>query len=191
MDLKKTCESYQKLEKNTGKNLIVSVNISMYQMKDDIVNNIKSIILDSGINPNHLELEITESHIMSNPEQAITILLNLKELGINIAIDDFGTGYSSLSYLTQLPIDRLKIDSSFTKKVPEDEQSVKVVQSIISLAKSLNLKITAEGVENKKQFEFLKKLHCEEVQGYLLSHPLSEEELLEFLEANAHGMLIE
>ncbi len=186
--LKQACVSCKKLEESTGQALKVSVNISMYQMKDDIADKVKETVLSSGINPENLELEITESHIMNNPAQAIAILLRLKKLGIKIAIDDFGTGYSSLSYLTQLPIDRLKIDSSFTQKIPADTQSVKVVQSIISLAKSLQLKITAEGVENKEQFDFLKKLNCDEVQGYLLSHPLSEKELIDFFNTSVHGM---
>jgi EAL domain-containing protein (putative c-di-GMP-specific phosphodiesterase class I) len=117
-------------------------------------------------------MEVTESTTMSNDLDAIEILRKLKKLGFYISMDDFGTGYSSLSYLKQLPIDKLKIDKSFIDDVPQDEEDIIMVKTIISLAKNLNLEIIAEGVESIEQKEFLLENGCNEIQGYLYSKPL-------------------
>ena len=125
-----------------------------------------------GMRPEWLELEITESHIMTNPKKAIKVLMQLSQQGIKLAIDDFGTGYSSLSYLKQLPIDKLKIDRSFIKDIPIDKDDIAITKSIISLSKTLNLDVIAEGVETMEQKDFLIKNGCSSIQGYLYDKPI-------------------
>jgi EAL domain-containing protein (putative c-di-GMP-specific phosphodiesterase class I) len=151
----------------------MSVNLSGQQiMHSDIVETVKNVLIETGLDPLHLELEITESAIMEHPNKAIGTLERLRELGISLAIDDFGTGYSSLSYLKLFPINKLKIDRSFVRDIPEDSDDIAIVQAIIALGKSLNLKVIAEGVENEAQQEALKQYGCDEVQGFLYSKPL-------------------
>ena len=119
-----------------------------------------------------LELEITENQIMNNPEISITILQEIRNLGIGISVDDFGTGYSSLSYLKRLPINKLKIDKSFIDDLPDDKDDVAITKAIIALAESLGLDLIAEGVETKEQLEFLVSKGCNIIQGYYYSKPL-------------------
>lgn len=159
---------------DAGKSLkVMSVNLSGQQiMHSDIVETVKNVLIETGLDPLHLELEITESAIMEHPNKAIGTLERLRELGISLAIDDFGTGYSSLSYLKLFPINKLKIDRSFVRDIPEDSDDIAIVQAIIALGKSLNLKVIAEGVENEAQQEALKQYGCDEVQGFLYSKPL-------------------
>jgi len=160
----------------------LSLNISMIQLEDDnFIDKVKKIISQTDFNPESLELEITESQIMKNPESTISILNKIKALGITISIDDFGTGYSSLSYLKRLPIDRLKIDKSFVQDIPDDEDDTAIIRAIISLAQSLKLKIIAEGVETVEQKDFLVESGCENIQGYFYSKPLPEDEFRDFL----------
>ena len=131
----------------------------------------------TGLNPKLLKLEITESTAMENAEQTIGILRKLKDLGVQISIDDFGTGYSSLSYLHQLPFDTLKIDRSFVMNIDqEDSEDLKILDTIVSLTKSLDKKIIAEGVETKEQLDILMDLGCEYGQGYFFSKPISKDE---------------
>ena len=118
---------------------------------------------------------------MKNPEQTILTLQEISRLGINISIDDFGTGYSSLSYLKRLPIDTLKIDRSFVKDIPEDEEDVAIVKAVIALARSLNLRVIAEGVETQEQKEFLVKNGCSNIQGYLYAKPMPADEMEKML----------
>jgi len=160
----------------------LSLNVSMKQLEDkSFVQGVKNIISQTNFDPKLLELEITESQIMKEPEATVSILNNIKSLGVTISIDDFGTGYSSLSYLKRLPIDRLKIDKSFIQDIPENEDDTAIVQAIIVLAQSLNLKIIAEGVETVEQKDFLIASGCEHIQGYYFSKPLPEDAYKEFL----------
>ncbi len=131
--------------------------------------------------PQYLEIEITESQLMTNADQCIEELHKLRSLGIEIAIDDFGTGYSSLSYLKKLPITRLKIDQSFVRDIEEDESDKAIIEAIIAMGKSLNIQTIAEGVETKIQHDFLLANECHEVQGFLFSKPLTETDFLKFL----------
>ncbi len=143
--------------------------------------NLNEIISQAHINPEMIEIEITESFIVSDSKLVLEVLNKIKKMGISLAIDDFGTGYSSLSYLKKLPINRLKIDKSFIDDLPSSQESISIVKAIISLAKTFNLSITAEGVENKEQLDFLVEQECDEIQGYYFSKPLPLEELKKLL----------
>jgi diguanylate cyclase (GGDEF)-like protein/PAS domain S-box-containing protein len=152
----------------------VSVNISPRQLRDgDFAEKVAGILKDTGLEPRYLELEITESAIMSISDDLVLRLLHLKKLGVSISIDDFGTGYSSLSYLKNLPIDKIKIDRSFVMDVVSDHDDAAIVDAIISMAHALKLCVIAEGVETKEQFDFLAGRNCSEFQGYFFSKPLS------------------
>ena len=163
--------------------LRISVNLSACQFKQkDLLKTIDRIIDETGIDTAYLELEITESILVEDIEKAILILWELKRKGISIALDDFGTGYSSLSYLQKLPINTLKIDRSFvTNLASSPDDILAIAKAIIALAQSLELNITAEGVETKAQFEYLKAQGCNEVQGYYFAKPLPVEVLQDFL----------
>lgn len=151
----------------------VSVNISARQFGDgQLGTRIAAILTDSGLSPACLELELTESILMREVNEAMIILDGLKQLGLSIAIDDFGTGYSSLNYLKQFPIDVLKIDRSFVDGLPSGQQDAQIARAIIAMAHSLNLAVIAEGVETLEQLEFLREHGCDEVQGYLFGRPM-------------------
>jgi EAL domain-containing protein (putative c-di-GMP-specific phosphodiesterase class I) len=131
--------------------------------------------------PQYLELELTESIAMQNAEMAIEITQQLTQLGIKLSLDDFGTGYSSLSYLQRFSLDKLKIDQSFTMNMSENKDSENIVDAIIGLAKSLNLKTIAEGVETRQQLDMFKQKECDEVQGYYFSKPIPAAEFMALL----------
>jgi EAL domain-containing protein (putative c-di-GMP-specific phosphodiesterase class I) len=136
----------------------------------------------NNIHPGYLQLEITETTVAQNRDTAISILNNLRETGVQVAIDDFGTGYSSLSYLQELPFDRIKIDHTFIKHIGAGGNSEKICRTIIKMAHELGKEAIAEGVENREQADFLLENNCDSVQGYFYSHPLPQEEFLEFVE---------
>src|SRR3989339_379856 len=160
----------------------IALNVSGRQFdQGSLIEIVKEALQDAMIPPQCLELEITESIIMRNPEKAIRTLTELKAMGIQIAIDDFGTGYSSLSYLKRLPLDFLKIDQSFVKDLVLDPKDQAIVRATIAMAHSLNLKTIAEGVETEEQLSFLQEHGCDEIQGYLFSRPLPAEEIPEIL----------
>ena len=160
----------------------VSINISIEQIEDkNFVGLIQSLLYSTKCNPNWITLELTEGQIMKDPKTAIAILEQLNTLGIMIAIDDFGTGYSSLSYLKHLPISELKIDRSFIMDIPQNEDDMAIVDSIIAISKSLKLDLIAEGVETEEQKSFLLSKGCTKVQGYLYSPPMPTEEVSKLL----------
>lgn len=162
--------------------LSLAVNVSARQFRRvDFVGEVLQILRNSGFDPHHLELELTESTLMTHAEENIETLKKLNALGIRIAIDDFGTGYSSLSYLKRLPVDILKIDRSFVSEVPDSRDGVAIVEAIIAMAHSLGLHIIAEGVETAEQLEFLQMRKCNEIQGYYFSHPLPAEQFEQLL----------
>jgi EAL domain-containing protein (putative c-di-GMP-specific phosphodiesterase class I) len=134
--------------------------------------NVQRALEQAGLSPTSLRLEVTEGVIMRDTESSIRTLQKLKNLGIRLAIDDFGTGYSSLSYLKMLPLDVLKIDRSFVRGIGQNTEDDAIVQAIISLAKSLGLAVTAEGIETTQQAELLRKWSCEKGQGFLFARPL-------------------
>ncbi|MEA2091268.1 MAG: EAL domain-containing protein [Campylobacterota bacterium] len=164
---------------NPGK---LAINLAMKQIEeDDFVGFIKELLNAEEYAYENIEFEVTESQIMNNPDKSIEVLQQISDFGISIAIDDFGTGYSSLAYLKRLPINKLKIDRSFIKNLPEDAEDTAISKTIISLCASLNLKVIAEGVETEAQKELLLENDCKFIQGYLYSHPLPIPEMTQFL----------
>ncbi len=164
--------------------ICMSVNISAIDFRQrDFVESIEQILQQTGMDPTCLELEITEGVLMQNVEATVNTLNRIKALGVRLAIDDFGTGYSSLSYLRRFPIDVLKIDQSFIRGLSSDSNDAALVSAIISLGRSLNLTIIAEGVETLEQLEFLKAHQCEEVQGYYFSKPVEPDAFVQYLKS--------
>ena len=162
---------------------ILAMNLTIKQLQQkDFIDFLDNLIKESECKVEWIELEVTEDQIMINPEGAIAILKRISQLGIKVAVDDFGTGYSSLSYLKKLPINKLKIDQSFVRDLPHDDEDVAIVKAIVALAHSLNLELIAEGVETVEQKEFLVKSGCENIQGYLYAKPMPSEQMKMFLE---------
>ena len=160
--------------------LSVAVNLSGVQLENgEIIRQVQQVLEETKIDPSLLELEITESTIMHHPEKVIEVLKQLKDMGVQLAVDDFGTGYSSLNYLKRFPIDLLKIDAAFVRDVETDADDRAIIQSIIALAKSMRLKVVAEGVENPQQQELLRQLDCDYVQGYYVGRPINAEQFEE------------
>jgi diguanylate cyclase (GGDEF)-like protein/PAS domain S-box-containing protein len=161
--------------------LRMAVNLSISHFKrEDLTKMLAQVLEKTGLHPNYLELELTESIGMENVERAITKLQELKALGVKLSIDDFGTGYSSLSYLKRFPIDTLKIDQSFVQHIPTNPNDAAITTAIIAMAHSLNLKVIAEGVETEEQLTFLRPYRCDEMQGFLFSKPMPAEEFIQF-----------
>ena len=157
--------------------LQIAVNLSPIQFRHgDLAGLVHSVLLETGLAPTRLELEITEGVLVEDFARGVSILRRLKTLGVRIAMDDFGTGYSSLSYLQSFPFDKIKIDQSFISNVKSNPQSAAIVRAVIGLAHGLSLPVLAEGVETKAQLDFLAAESCDEVQGYLLGrpHPIME-----------------
>ena len=179
--LKQACSDFVLLQDEGITLEHISINVSSVQLENsDMLKTIKRVINSTGINAKKVELEITESYTAQESYEAIKVLEAFRELGLNIAIDDFGTGYSSLNYLLELPVTRLKIDKSFVDDLPHSKGSIAIIKTIITLAKTLGLSITAEGVENEEQLEFLSEQKCDEIQGYIYSKPLTLDELKKF-----------
>jgi diguanylate cyclase (GGDEF)-like protein len=175
--LREACTQNRAWQHEGLRPITVSVNVSARQFRQDIlVKSVSRILAETGLDPSHLEMELTESMIMHNAEAAIDTLRQLTALGVKLSVDDFGTGYSSLSYLKNLPIDTLKIDQSFVRDIVAGKSDQRVLaRAIISIGHSLDLKVVAEGVETMAQLEYLKKHHCDEVQGYYFSAPIPAE----------------
>ena len=162
--------------------LLVAVNLSAVQFKrGDVEKCVTRALRESGLNPAQLELELTESILIKDPEKVLATVHQLKSLGVKFSIDDFGTGYSSLSYLKRFDVDKLKIDQSFVRDMADDPNDAAIVNAIIQMAKSLNLTTIAEGVENARQLALLQQQHCDEVQGYYFAKPMPAEEFLKFI----------
>jgi diguanylate cyclase (GGDEF)-like protein/PAS domain S-box-containing protein len=160
----------------------VCVNLSMRQLDDpNLIPELKSALNDSGLLPDLLELEMTESMIMHNPDHAVAVLSAVKALGVRLAIDDFGTGYSSLAHLKRLPIDTLKVDRSFIREIPCDAEDRAITEAIIAMGKTLSLRIVAEGVETPEQQNFLCEQSCDEMQGFYFSKAVKPEDFAELL----------
>jgi diguanylate cyclase (GGDEF)-like protein/PAS domain S-box-containing protein len=176
------CEHLALMQKRPGPTPKVSINLSSLQFRQP---NLDEMVLQAmtlfEVNPAYLDLELTESLVMSDVEASIATLRKLKTLGVSISIDDFGTGYSSLSYLKRFPIDTLKVDRSFVTDITSNPQDRSIAMAIIALAKSLELETVAEGVETREQLEMLQQMGCDLIQGYLFGRPLPLDEALKLL----------
>jgi diguanylate cyclase (GGDEF)-like protein/PAS domain S-box-containing protein len=171
---------------DAGYSLQLAVNVSARQFQDyDVAELVKDILRDTGVLAQNLEIELTESAVMSDAESSIVTLERLAALGVQIAIDDFGTGYSSLSYLKRLPLDVLKIDQSFVRDISSDPNDAAIVRAIITLARSLGIKVIAEGVENEAQLAFLNAYGCNYAQGYLFGKPLTAAQVVRLIATGA------
>jgi diguanylate cyclase (GGDEF)-like protein len=162
--------------------LPVAVNLSACQFAhEQLVPQLTDILASTGVEPGTLELEITESMVMQDPEQAVQLMHNLRAMGVRLTIDDFGTGYSSLGYLKRFPINSLKVDRSFVRDLPHSADDIAITRAVIAMAHSLQMNVIAEGVELKEQLEVLRNEGCDEFQGFLCRPPLVEEDLIEFI----------
>ena len=161
---------------------IISINISAIQLREK---NFKDTLLHyveiNNLTPEHIEIEITESVLIEDFESTISILEELRNRGFKVSLDDFGTGYSSLSYLRDIPIDTLKIDKSFVDTILLDDSTSIITDAVITMVKKLGLETIAEGVETEEQFEYLKNMHCDNIQGFLLGKPMPSEKLIELI----------
>jgi EAL domain-containing protein (putative c-di-GMP-specific phosphodiesterase class I) len=160
----------------------IAVNVSARQFHEqELLEQVIQALSISGLEARYLELELTESMLMQDPQQAILTMYKLNELGVGLSIDDFGTGYSSLSSLKNFPVARLKIDRSFVTELASNEEDRSIAKAIISLGHSLNLKVIAEGVEEIAQLDFLNDCKCDEIQGFYFSHPIPSGEFEQLL----------
>jgi len=160
-----------------------AVNVSAVQLnRGHLLNSVRDALQVSGIAPEQLELEITESFVLADRDQSFKTLSELKALGVRLSIDDFGTGYSSLAYLQQLKVHKLKIDLSFVRDVTTNSGNASIVKAVIALGHSLGLEVIAEGVEEDAQARYLHSLQCDVIQGYLISRPLPAEDMTQFLQ---------
>ncbi|KMT21904.1 bifunctional diguanylate cyclase/phosphodiesterase [Clostridium cylindrosporum] len=179
--LRETCHYLKRLESELGIKQNISVNISPKQFRQvNFVEKIIHIVEQEGISPSQITLEITEQVFIDNMVDCVRILNELKAKGFKISLDDFGTGYSSLSYLSQLPIDTLKIDKSFVDNIGSDIHSLSLIEGVLKLSHSINLKVIVEGVETFEQYKLLKELGVDTIQGYYFSKPLTEEDYILF-----------
>jgi EAL domain-containing protein (putative c-di-GMP-specific phosphodiesterase class I) len=181
--LREACFQLRRWHNRGFTHLNMAVNLSAEQLgQQDLVQRVAQAVRDAGIPPHCLELELTESAVMRDTEHSVQVLGEIAALGVRISVDDFGTGYSSLSYLRRLPLHTLKIDRSFIRDIEKSRDSAEIVRAIVSLAHSLRLEVTAEGVETAAQREFIRSLDCEQFQGHLCSRAIPAEEFIQNLE---------
>jgi diguanylate cyclase (GGDEF)-like protein/PAS domain S-box-containing protein len=180
--IRHVCAQNVAWQKEGLSNLRIAINLSGYQLQQqNFLEFVKESLTETGLDPECLEFEITETVIMQNPDFTINMLNNLRDLGIHISIDDFGTGYSSLSHLKRFSVNTLKIDKTFVSEVESSATDAAIATAIIAMGSSLNLRVIAEGVETKGQLEFLKEKLCDEMQGYYFSRPMPPEMVTEFM----------
>lgn len=180
--LQTACKQLKQWSDEGHTDIHMAVNLSGRQFKDkDMIKLVNDVIEETGINPEKLELEITETIALDDLEYTISTIQELKKIGVSFSLDDFGTGYSSMNYLKRLPVSNLKIDKSFLNAVMEDQSDQKIIQTIITLARNLDLYVIAEGVENRDQESFLKAANCDKAQGFLYSKPVPKDMAIQFL----------
>jgi len=181
--LREACKNLKIWHSQGYSDLVVSVNISTVQFRQNrFIGTVAKILEENNIDSQFLGLELTESILMDNEESMLAVLLGLKNIGVELLLDDFGTGYSSLSYLKRFPFDILKIDRSFVSNLPDNAEDIGISKAIIAMGKSLKMELTAEGVETKEQYQFLKDLGCDHIQGYLFGKPQPIEKIPELLQ---------
>jgi len=184
--LREVCERGKAWQNLGLQRFSIAVNLSATQFRqDDLVPQLAEILKSTGFDPKYLELEITETVVMQDPDKVVTKLEALRRMGVRLAIDDFGTGYSSLGYLKRFPINNLKVDRSFVRDLAHSSDDVAITRAVIAMAHSLGMNVIAEGVELKEQFDVLRKEGCDEFQGWLCRPALAEDELLRFIRENA------
>ena len=178
------CEHNMQWQRSKGVTITVSVNCSVRQLHapDNLLKAVRKALADSGLPPERLELEITESMVLGEADRIIDVLDELRAIGIKMAIDDFGTGYSNLGYLKRMPIDKLKIDRSFVRDIADDDDDRAIAATVVALARTLGLTVIAEGVENVDQLDLLASMGCNEAQGFLWSAPMPEPDLMGWLQ---------
>jgi EAL domain-containing protein (putative c-di-GMP-specific phosphodiesterase class I) len=187
--LEAACAQIKSWEASEGtRHLVLAVNVSARQLAtDEFVTQVEKLLFSTGITPARLKLEITESMMLGNVEAVISIIRQLKALGVSFAMDDFGTGYSSLQYLKRLPLDQLKIDQSFVRDITTDSSDQAIVGTIVAMADSLRLSTIAEGVEMQSQRELLALHGCRNFQGYLFSRPVPIATFARVLQQHRHA----
>jgi len=180
--LKTACAQNIAWQRQGLPHVCMAVNLSLRQLMDEnLVEDIRTTLKETGMAPNLLELEITESMVMHNPARLISLLTKIKEIGVRIAIDDFGTGYSSLAQIKNFPIDTLKVDRSFIRDIPQDTENKAITEAIITMGKTLSLVVVAEGVETKEEENFLREQVCNEMQGFYFSKPIEPDRFADLL----------
>ena len=180
--LRTACQQNKKWQEQGLPKIRMGVNLSLRQFhNNDLLNLVESVLKETKLAPQYLELEITETIAMKEKSYIINTLNAFRQIGVSIAIDDFGTEYSSLSYLKHLPVDRLKVAMQFIRGIGIDHKDEALAKGIIVLAKSIGMNVIAEGVETKEQLEFLKNHNCDEIQGYYFFKPLIEAEMTKLL----------
>ncbi|HJW57934.1 MAG TPA: EAL domain-containing protein [Burkholderiaceae bacterium] len=171
--------------------IIMALNVSPLQFRQrGFAQQLQSIVKDSGLNPSCIQIEVTESTVMANIDEAVNTLKNIRSSGIKVALDDFGTGYSSLSHLSNLPLDKLKVDQSFVRRLEHDNSSKAITTAIIALGRALNLEIVGEGIESEEALAYLKAQGCSQAQGYFISRPLSAKDFTSWHRKRGAIMLI-
>jgi diguanylate cyclase (GGDEF)-like protein len=183
--LREACKQFVKWQESGANPVMVAVNISAVELQNpDFLSRVKQVIKETGMDPNYLEIEITENSVMQNTEECIEMMNELRSMGVSLSIDDFGTGYSSMGYLQKFPINYLKIDQSFIKELFEESGSAEIIKAMIQLGHTFGLKVVAEGVEGEQILSFIRNQKCDYYQGYFYSKPLEadliEEKLLAF-----------
>ena len=187
--LQTACDMTYMLQQKGYDGLNVAVNISAVQFTDgNLLPMVSNALENSRLHPESLELEITESAVMHDPEEVINSLHELSKFGMKLAIDDFGTGYSSLAYLKRFPVNTLKIDRAFITDISSDNDDAAIVEAVLGLGKHFNMKVVAEGVEDEEQLNFLKSQGCDTAQGYYISKPLSSEQYQTWLDRWPYGV---
>jgi len=185
--LRRVCERARRWH-DQGMHLSMAVNLSASQFhQPELVSELGAIIRSTGIAPNALELEITESMVMKDPDRAVKVMEALRRMGVRLSIDDFGTGHSSLGYLKRFPINQLKVDRTFVRDLPHNGDDVAITRAVIAMAHSLKMSVVAEGVEHQQQFDLLRAEGCDEFQGFFCQPPLAEEDLMRFLAEERAG----
>jgi EAL domain-containing protein (putative c-di-GMP-specific phosphodiesterase class I) len=187
--LRTACEQLRTWQREGRDHLRVAVNVSARQLAEpDFVQSVAAVLAETGLKPHCLELELTESTVMNDVEHAISVMRQLKKLGVKLAIDDFGTGYSSLAHLKRFEIDVLKIDQTFVRDLTVDPDDAAIVITIIALASNLDLEVISEGVETEEQIAFLRQHGCQQMQGYYFSRPVPPGAFITVLEENEARM---
>jgi EAL domain-containing protein (putative c-di-GMP-specific phosphodiesterase class I) len=183
--LREACRQNAEWQKAGMRPLRVAVNLSARQFSSgNLLNDIDAALADSGLSVDSLELEITESMVMEDPDGVIKVLTKIHDKGIHLALDDFGTGHSSLAYIKRFPIDCVKIDRAFIKDTPANTEDVAIAKMIVAMAQALDLSTVAEGVETAEQLELLRNMGCGQIQGYFFSRPLSPVDFLSYYKAH-------